>query len=82
MPEREPRALTEVEQEAFEFIRASKHVALVQCWFDGEATAVISYVSEDDDDHVTIVPMAVLITPEMFNRITPPDTDVEIVVKQ
>jgi hypothetical protein len=65
------RPLTDRESKVFDAITGASNIALVQCKFDGEETAVIAVVNEDGDDYV-ITPLAVLLTESMFGKLTDP----------
>lgn len=69
-----PRPLTEEERETFRYITAdscSPGIALVQTQFDGEETAVIACITEDNGEY-QIEPLAVLVTDAIMARLTDP----------
>lgn len=70
-----PRPLSKAEKDTFELIRNIEggRIALIQTAFDGEQTAVICLVCGDDE--VTVHPLAVLVTENMFGRLVPPNAD-------
>jgi hypothetical protein len=61
------RLLTEDERNAFSWIRDADNVLLIRAWFDGQEAAVIAAVEEEE-----IIPLAVLVTDELFSRLTGP----------
>lgn len=69
------RALTETEKERFAAIQEAGNIALVQTQFDGKDTAVIAAINQEDDGGYFVTPLAVLLTDEMFTRLTDPTTD-------
>jgi hypothetical protein len=75
------RPLTEGERRTFEAIRQAdiKEVCLVQTVFNGEETAVICLLELQGEDNVRLFPVAVLVTPAMFDQVTPPDPGVEVI---
>lgn len=63
------RPVTMDEQALFDRIRCHPDIGLVSVTFDGEDTAALAHV---DVEAGTIFPLAILITPAMFARLTPP----------
>ena len=65
----EPRPVTTDERALFDRIRRHPDVGLVSVLFDGQPTAAIAHMDVAAGE---IFPLAVLVTPEMFARLTPP----------
>lgn len=71
------RPITDKERATFDAIREAPNMALVQTAFDGIETAIIACLvpSEDGSGDTEMHPVAVLVTEDMFDRITPPSED-------
>ncbi len=65
--------LTEDESVTFERIKYGKNIALVRVTFDGEETAALARVSQDEQGWLTVVPVAVLVTEAMAGKLAGPD---------
>lgn len=66
------RPITDEEMEVFEAIQDCVNMCLVQVQFDGQETAVIC-AYEVIDGVTEFEPLAILVTPEIIARITPPN---------
>lgn len=67
-------ALTEDEKNIFEVIdEGLAQMFLVEAELDGERVAVINVIFEDSDDSTVSRPVAVILTDDMFDRLTPPE---------
>jgi hypothetical protein len=65
------RALTAEERAVFDAIQNSPDIALIQTQFDGEETAVIALIIEDNSGY-QVHPLAVLVTDAIMDRLTDP----------
>lgn len=71
-----PRPLTDEERNTFKFIHdRDSNTGLIQVVFDGEDVAVIAAFDEAENDEIIVTPLAVLVTPAMFAKMTDPTTD-------
>jgi hypothetical protein len=67
------RPLTDSEREIFSAIQSAANIALVQTAFDGEDTAVICAMNQDDPGgEIRVAPLAVLVTDAIMARLTDP----------
>ena len=69
MSQDQTRPVTTDERTLFDRIRCHPDVGLVSVLFDGQPTAAIAHIDVAAGE---IFPLAVLVTPEMFDRLTPP----------
>ena len=70
------RPLTDDEQNIFAAIQNAPNIALVQTTFDGEDTAVIAAINDDEATGGFIVtPLAVLVTDAIMTRLADPATE-------
>lgn len=68
--------ITEAHRDVFNALTSGEYdnFALVSTIFDGEPTATIATVTLDEGEYL-VTPVAVLVTPAMFDRLTGPDHD-------
>jgi hypothetical protein len=67
-----PRPLTGEETETFTAIQGASNIALIQTTFDGQDTAVIASIVQDENNGGMVYPLAVLLTPEMMDKLADP----------
>lgn len=74
------RPLTEDEKATFEAIRTlpGEEIALVQTRYEGEETAVICQIVRHGE-MVDVLPVALLITDVVWERLESPSPDVEVI---
>ena len=70
------REISKEESEVFEALIGGKYTnfALMSTEFDGVETAVIVAVSKEGEN-VMLEPIAILVKPELFDRLVQPDAD-------
>lgn len=84
--ERAADALTDLEKDLFEALHEAALApvfggpspVVIRAKLDGQDVAVYAALLDENGERANIVPLAILITPSLMERITPPDGTVRI----